>query len=110
MKTAFIIVLLIIETFLDYERKYPGGKKTFNYNNAVVELAASYVNEDGLVKKILKFSGKNRNPEDLEWIEEKFENRKDKMVRRKWIREGRMLHEYFDKGRKDALKGVSNYR
>ncbi|ODN00850.1 Dynein regulatory complex subunit 7 [Orchesella cincta] len=88
----------------DYDMKYPGGKKTIEYNDAIVELAAPYVNDDGLVRKVLKFNGPSRDPEDLEYIEEIFEHRKDKLYRRKWFREGKMLHEYFQKGRRDALK------
>jgi hypothetical protein len=58
------------------------------------------------VKKVLKFNGTGRNPEDLEYILEKFMHRKDKMKSRRFTRQGRMLQEKFEKGRRDALKGV----
>lgn len=88
----------------DYERKYPDGSRTIEYNDASVEVAAPYTNPDGMVRKVMKFSGTSRDPEDLEYIEEFFEHRKDKLSRRKWYREGKILHEYFNQGRKDALK------
>lgn len=88
----------------EYDMKYPLGKKVIEYSDAIVELAAPYVNDDGLVRKVLKFTGPSRDPEDLEYIEEKFEHRKDKLTKRMWLRDGKLLHEHFAPGRKDALK------
>jgi hypothetical protein len=71
----------------------------------MVELSTPYVNPDGLIKKVIKFNGKTRKAKNLVFIEERFSNRIDKLGRRKYFKKGRIVHEYFDKGRKDALKG-----
>lgn len=91
----------------DYEKKYPEGSKIKDYTDAFVETAAPWVNSDGLIKKIIKFDGATRDPKRLLYIEERFAHRQDKLERRKWLKDGRTLHEFFEKGRKDSLKGDS---
>jgi len=62
-----------------------------------------------MVKKVIKFSKNTRDPHHLEYIEECFAQRKDKLARRVWHKEGSIVNEYFDTGRKDALKGLHTH-
>lgn len=90
----------------DYKQKYAGGTKTFEYNDAIVERSAPYAQPDGILQKVIKFNGTSRKPEDLLFIDERFDKRQDKLIRRKYVPNGRIIHEYFAKGRPDSLKGL----
>jgi len=90
----------------EYKMKYPGGAKTFEYRDAMVERAAPYSQPDGMVQKVLQFREGSRKASNLRLMDERFDKREDLMVRRKFKSDGRIMHEYFGKGRPDSLKGI----
>lgn len=88
-------------------RKFPGGRKTTWYKRTLVEEYAPYVQNDGLVTKITRF-------DDFECthavqVEEIYENRQDKFVKRVVQLDDEMITEYYDSGRPDAAISISHF-
>eukprot|EP00048_Salpingoeca_helianthica_P022052 m.16102 g.16102 ORF g.16102 m.16102 type:complete len:829 (-) comp6815_c0_seq1:122-2608(-) len=63
-----------------YETRCPNGTKTIVYSDAVVELHAEYLREDGLVRRVTKYESDAKKKAVR--IQETFLNRKDKLLSR----------------------------
>lgn len=83
------------------QRRFPGGSKTTQYKRTLVEQYAPYVCDDGLVKKITRFT--DFACTDVETVEEEFENRHDKLVKRVVDAKTNLETEHFNTGRDDAI-------
>lgn len=87
--------------------RYPIGKKETHYNRTFVEQFSPYVQTDGLVLRINNF-------EDMECtigpidMEERYENRRDHLVKIKTNFENNWIEEHFERGREDGVKGTTN--
>jgi len=90
----------------EYKMRFPGGAKIFEYNDAMVERAAPYSQPDGMVQKVLQFNDDSRKASNLRLMDERFDKRVDLLIRRKFKPDGRIIHEFFGKGRPDSLKGM----
>ncbi|XP_043462041.1 dynein regulatory complex subunit 7-like [Leptopilina heterotoma] len=87
---------------LDFERRYPNGKKIVYFKKSKVELFAPYFNENGLTERVTIY-------EDYEYTcpiyaYEKYSNRVDKLVRSEKDLDSNMVNDYYDRGRLDACK------
>ncbi|XP_017779621.1 PREDICTED: dynein regulatory complex subunit 7 [Nicrophorus vespilloides] len=90
----------------DEVTRFPNGKKRTQYKRTIVEEYSAYVQEDGLVIRIFRYT--DLECTDLITIEERYENRNDKMIKRIEIYATQLITEYFDRGREDNAK--SNYK
>lgn len=87
--------------------KFPGGKKITQYRRTIVEEYAEYVLDDGLIRRIKRYTDFFCSPNQLYAIEEHYENRKDAMI--KVIRNlgTGEITEYFRCGREDQVKSMT---
>ena len=88
---------------VDYERRYPDGRKTIFYKKTKVELFAPYLREDGLVEAVTKFE--DYEYKTASYVYEKYANRADGLERTEKNLHKRLATDYYAKGRPDALKG-----
>lgn len=95
------IIILDSNLCVVLERRFPGGSKTTHYKRTMVEQYAPYVCDDGLVKKITRFT--DFACTDIETVEEEFENRHDKLVKRIVDAKTNLETEHFGAGRDDAI-------
>ncbi|XP_050298709.1 dynein regulatory complex subunit 7 [Anthonomus grandis grandis] len=83
------------------QKRFPLGAKVTQYKRTVVEEYAPYVCEDGEVQKIVRY--KDFACTDIELIEEKFENRHDKLIQAILNSKTNLVVEYFAPGREDSV-------
>ena len=54
--SAFTLYLIDIMFLSDFEMRYPRGQKTLLYHRAKQENYAPYLNQDGLVRRLMRFA------------------------------------------------------
>ncbi|KAI9183524.1 hypothetical protein H9P43_004442 [Blastocladiella emersonii ATCC 22665] len=84
-----------------FASRCPSGAKVQTWRNAKLEVFAAYHRPDGMVARVTLFSDPRRNVTGE--IHERFENRRDRLVRRVRVPARGVLHEFFDRGRPLAL-------
>ncbi|XP_051166732.1 dynein regulatory complex subunit 7 isoform X2 [Leptopilina boulardi] len=87
---------------LDFERRYPNGKKTTFFKKTKVEQFAPYFNENGLIERVTIY-------DDYEYTMpiycyEKYSNRKDKLIKSEKDLDTNMINDFYKRGRPDACK------
>lgn len=83
--------------------KYPDGISKTWYKKTLVEEYAPYVQYDGLVTKITRYS--NFDCTDCIKIEDIYENRQDHLIKIVYDAKSNLINEYFERGREDAVIG-----
>ncbi|KAF7280698.1 hypothetical protein GWI33_005555 [Rhynchophorus ferrugineus] len=83
------------------KRRFPEGSKVTQYKRTLVEEYAPYVLDDGLVQKITRYT--DFNCTIVESVEEKYENRHDKLIRTIFDTKTNRMTEYFCPGREDSV-------
>ncbi|KAK0082261.1 hypothetical protein PV325_010761 [Microctonus aethiopoides] len=87
---------------LDYERRFPNGRKTMLFKKTRVELYAPYIQMDGLIEKITVYDDyKYESPRD---IFEKYSNRGDNLIKSTKHLDSGLVVDLYNRGRTDALK------
>ncbi|XP_033216734.1 dynein regulatory complex subunit 7-like [Belonocnema kinseyi] len=87
---------------LDFERRYPNGKKTTFYKKAKVEQIAPYFNISGLIERVTLY-------DDYEYtipikVYEKFINRGDNLFKSTKEMNSKLVTDFYNRGRPDACK------
>ncbi|CAH1954875.1 unnamed protein product [Acanthoscelides obtectus] len=89
------------------KRRFPDGGKATYFKRSLLEEFAPYTLDDGLVKKITRFSDFYYT--DITTIEDYYENRSDKLYMSIYDNTTGIVTDYFKSGREDgAIKHVYN--
>lgn len=88
--------------------RFPDGMRTQQYKRTRVEELAPYVSEDGQVARIMRY--KDFNCTKLLNIEERYENRADKLCRTVQEIESNVITDYHDTGREDRVISKFNLK
>ncbi|KAH0569039.1 hypothetical protein KQX54_021745 [Cotesia glomerata] len=87
---------------LDYERRFPNGRKTMMFKKTKVELFAPYVQMDGLIEKITVHE--DYECEKATHVYEKYSNRGDKLFQSTFFVGEGIRVDLYKRGRSDAVK------
>ncbi|XP_057338770.1 dynein regulatory complex subunit 7 isoform X1 [Microplitis mediator] len=87
---------------LDYERRFPNGRKTMMFKKTKVELFAPYVQMDGLIEKITVYE--DYECKTVTHVYEKYSNRGDKLVQSTYYDDTAIRVDLYNRGRPDAVK------
>ncbi|XP_030764668.1 dynein regulatory complex subunit 7 [Sitophilus oryzae] len=83
------------------KRRFPDGSRVTQYKRTIVEEYAPYILDDGMVQKISRFQDFDCTV--IESVEEKYENRHDKLNRSFFDAKTNQITEYFNPGREDSV-------
>lgn len=81
--------------------RFPEGMRTQYFKRTIVEEYAPYFSDDGEVTRIMR--NKDFNYSDLLTVEDRFENRMDKLYRSVHDIKTNMITDYHNRGREDKV-------